>query len=527
VLVRAGLDTWDAGVLVVGAARVVAVLALFLLIERLSGSSRVAGVGTLIYLANPSSLFFDAQYSYESLALPLALLAIWMAVRRETRPLGRLVPRTEAASVGLTLLILLVIAAVIVTHHITSMALAGFLVAWATVSLLMRWRRWPGAADVTGLALVAVIGTIAWTLYVASVTVRYLAPAIGGAMGQVVELLAGAESGRELFRGASGFSAPLWEQSLGYLSVLVALGLLPFGLWVLWRRHRASSAALTMGLVALAYPASLVARLTDRGAELSARSAEFVFLGVGFVGALALGAALEAFAERRTRTPVGLMRGAAPRPVAPGVPDPQGGWLLAPPAQPPAPLRTPRYGGLVVTGAVAALVVLAVGGAVLAIPAWARLPGPYLVAADPRSIEPQGIAAAVWTAEHLGPANTFLSDRTNRILLAAYGRQQPISAAGDRVDVKRAYFDPELTPADIAILARVPVRYAIADMRLPTSLPYVGVYVERGEVISRGRWTSPMDRAALTKWDRTPGSDRVYDSGPIRIFDIRGLTGAR
>ena len=42
-------------------------------------------------------------------------------------------------------------------------------------------------------------------------------------------------------------------------------------------------------------------------------------------------------------------------------------------------------------GAVGALVVLAVGGSVLSIPSWARLPGPYLVAADPRSVEPIGI----------------------------------------------------------------------------------------------------------------------------------------
>jgi hypothetical protein len=485
-------------------------------------------VGTFIYLANPSALFFDAHFSYESLALPLAVLVIWLTVRRETGHPGRLAPRSGATSLGLTLLILLTIAAVVVTHHVTSMALCAFLVTWAAVSLLMRWRRWPGAADVSGLALVAVIGTIAWTLYVASVTVRYLAPAIGGALGQVVELLAGAEGGgRELFRGASGFSAPLWEQLVGYLSVIVAVGLLPFGLWVLWRHHRASSAALTMGLVALAYPASLVARLTDRGAELSARSAGFVFVGVGFVGALALVRALERYAERRSRRPIGLVRGAAPRPTPPGVPDPQGGWLLAPPDQPPAPLRGPRHAGLLVAGAVSVMVVVMTGGAVLAIPSWARLPGPYLVAADPRSIEPLGIAAAHWSADRLGPGNTFLSDRTNRVLLAAYGRQHPISAVGDRIDVKRAFFEPELTPADVAILARVPVRYAIADLRLPTSLPYVGVYVERGEITSRGRWTRPMDRAALIKWDRTPGSDRVYDGGPIRIFDIGGITGAR
>ena len=52
-LVRSGFSVWEAGVLVVGAARLLMVLGLFLLFERATDDARVASVATLIYAANP------------------------------------------------------------------------------------------------------------------------------------------------------------------------------------------------------------------------------------------------------------------------------------------------------------------------------------------------------------------------------------------------------------------------------------------------------------------------------------------
>ena len=345
--------------------------------------------------------------------------------------------------------------------------------------------------------------TVAWMLFVASVTVGYLAPAFGGALQQVIGLIAGEEGSRELFRTATGGAAPLWEQALGYASVAIVMAALPLGLVVLWRRYRTSALALTLGLAAMLYPVTLVARLTTQGAELAARSAEFIFLGAGFVVAIAGLAVLDAL----TGSPLPLRSRLA---RLPGV----------------AAVRGGRWRGVGRPLAVLGVVVLFAGGAVLATPAWARLPGPYLVSADPRSVSPEGIAAASWTLQALGPGHRFLSDRTNRTLLATYGRQHPISAVGDQIDVKAPYFDTNLSNTDLRVLRRADTGFVIADMRLPTSLPYVGVYVERGELNTTGTWLTPMPVAALTKWDATRGADRIYDSGDIRIFDIRLMTDA-
>ena len=64
----------QSALIVIGVARLIMMLALFLLFERLSGSSRVAGLAALVYCASPNFLFWSSQYSYQSLALPLAVL---------------------------------------------------------------------------------------------------------------------------------------------------------------------------------------------------------------------------------------------------------------------------------------------------------------------------------------------------------------------------------------------------------------------------------------------------------------------
>jgi hypothetical protein len=502
-LVHAGLSVWEAGVLMIGIARLLTVLSLYLFVERIGGSARVAGIATLVYMANPSFLFFDAQYAYESLALALGLFTITSLLMREQGSRGGAVPLTVAFLLGM--------AAVIVTHHITAMLVTGFLIVWAIISVLPRAlpaaqrfflrRGRSSTADVAkagdgseapppsrfdpdrlgspglaGPALIALIGTFAWMLYVASVTVGYLAPALGGAVDQVLSLIAGEEAGRELFRASSGTTSPAFEQVTAFAAVAVLLASMALGGLLLWRNLRHNPAALTLGVVALAYPATLAGRFTPIGAELSARSAAFVFVGLSFVVALALVALFDH--ERRSKI--------AQRTV------------------------------------VIATMVVMVGGAILSFPYWARLPGSYLVSADPRSITPVGIDTATWMLDHLGSDNRIMTDRDNRILTKTYGLQHPMSAVGDQIDVKAAYFATDITSDVVTLLEDGHVRYVLSDDRLPTSLPYTGVYVERGEILN-GAWTSPMPASALDKWNADPEVDRVYDAGPLKLYDVSRL----
>ena len=265
-------------------------------------------------------------------------------------------------------------------------------------------------------------------------------------------------------------------------------------------------------------PRSLLARLTARGAELAQRSAEFVFVGASFVTALAALAVVDTATDASTRERLALRRGgmAFTRLRLTGG-------------------RARRYTtGVVMTG----LIVLFLGGAILGIAPWARSAGSIPRGCrNPRSVSPQGIAAAAWTLDALGPGRRFLSDRTSRVLLATYGRQHPISSTGDKVNLRSAYFGDTLTVDDQDLLTRAGVEYVIADHRLPTSLPYVGVYVERGEQFTSGPWTVPMDAAALDKVgvpargrpglrQRGPGDPRHPPADRTRAMTRRAVTGS-
>jgi hypothetical protein len=457
-----GLSLTQAGVLVIGTGRIVLMLALFMLFERASRSHRIAGAAVLLYSANPSFLYFDAQVSYESLALPFAILAFALLAARTSW-------RGSTAR-GRGLLAGIVILSVVVIHHVTAFALAGFLIAWVIVG---RLRRGAAGTSITPVAhaAFATVAAAAWLLVVSPKTVSYLAPDILGGVQQLIRLIAGESTGRRLFEDAAGGSAPLWERVVGYLAVILILAALPAALWTVRRDYGRMPIAIALAMVALIYPGSLALRLTPQGAETAGRLSEFIFLGIGFTIAV-WGARLT------SRSKSGLHAG-----------------LLA-----------------------AATAIMFVGGGVIGFAPWARLPFPYRPAADPRSVEPEGLSAAAWTETELGSNHVFVTDRTNRQLLGSYGYQNPlfITAAADLL------LSPAFDQAGIRLIASRRIEYVLTDRRLSLAVPLTVSYVIRGEMGGRAV-TSPLDPAALTKFDTLPATSRVFDSGDIQIFDVKGL----
>src|SRR2546423_3913775 len=122
-----GLSTFQAGTAVLSAARLLMILALYMFYEQVTMSSRMAGIATLIYMTNPHFLFFDAIFNYETLALPLATLMLYILVRYEA-----MYPKNYR---GLIFLAWLVLVAVTITHHMTDYVFDGILILWTVISL--------------------------------------------------------------------------------------------------------------------------------------------------------------------------------------------------------------------------------------------------------------------------------------------------------------------------------------------------------------------------------------------------------
>ena len=476
-----GLSIFHAGLVVIGTARAFLMLALFLFLERAAGSSpRVAGIGVAIYACNPSFLYFDAQFGYESLALMLGaallLAALHWAGESRTSPV---------AGIGGLLGVLLVLTCVVtVTHHMTSFALLAFLLVWAAIVAVVR-RRWPDRASARvrarGPALPAMLMAIAvtvWFVFVAGeVTIEELGGVFSRAFLSVFDLITGNSGPKQLFTGA-GQNEHLIARALAIGSVIPLLILVPVGLLKTWKGHVRDPLRLALAAVAALYPLSLALRLTLASSETSQRASEFVFVGVGFVGAIVIA---------------------------------QWSWLGRRPAA---------------IGRSAALAVIAVatflGGFIIGELQATRQPGPYLVGAEDRSVTPQGLAAAEFAAEQLPPESRIHVDRTNATLLSSYGRANPIFGKFADISIPRLLFSKSFDEMNRRVIHGQSLAYLVVDTRLSKEVPLIGYYVESDEALAFTRQV-PVSREALEKFRSVPTISRIYTNGPISIYDTSAL----
>ncbi len=463
-----GLGIFPSALIVVGCGKLLLLLSLFLFFERLGGSARAASIACLIYTANPNFVFFDSMFSYESLALPLAAMLLYLAA---------LVSRGE---LRLRPPLLLLFAggafAVAATHHMTSYLFLAVLTLWCLVAAFRSAGsdRWGEAKRLGVVTLVALTAVLAWTDLVSGLAIEYLQPVLGNAVLGLVKLALREQSARQLFKTSSGYTPAAWERYAGIASIALVLLSLPPGLLYVWRRCRRHAGVLTLAIAVLLYPATLALRLTSVGAETSNRASEFLFVAIGLVAALGLtGFEPRAVAWRRLRV-----------------------LLLAP-----------------------AAAVLFAGGLIIGTAPWARLPGPYLVGADDRSIDAEGIAAADWMRSTLGPGNRIASDRYGTLLMGSIGEQRAVTGLIDRIPtgLVTLFTSTEFSSDELQTLARGKIDYVEVDRRLSQSLPR-GNYFD-----SDVPHTAPLDPAALAKFDADPSISRLYDSGKIAVYDVSEL----
>jgi hypothetical protein len=486
-----GAGPFAAGVAVLGVVRILFAMALFLLFEEVSMSSRLAGLAAVIYILNPSFAFFDGAFAYESLALPLVPMILLVTARwaRATSVRWRL---------ELGLMLALLMATLIITHHVTSYGMAILLIGWAALHLLIR-RSDRYGTSIAMAALVATAGVLVWLLSVASLTLGYLLPPLGAAVRQAVRLITVGES-RQLFQSATGKVAPLWERLAGLGATGILLAWLPIGLGATWLRLRTNSLALLLIVVALGYPASIVLRLTPTGGEAAGRSSAIIYLGLAFVVALGILAFgdfvrwLIAHLHLPQRAAAGLQ----------GIADLRVAWR---------------------TVAVTGFGVLSLGGVILGSAPATRLPGTYLVEADSRSIDAESIGAATWARRELGTDRRFAADRVNRLLLGSYGVQQVLFHGSAGIESWQLFVTPGIGQNEQARLERLGLEYLLIDRRLSQALPLFEFYYEEGE-IAHQKHTTPISAAVLGKWDGDPAVDRIFDSGHLQIYDVRRLSHA-
>jgi len=463
-----GSGIFRAALLIIGTARILMVLAVFLFLERVAEPPRLAGLAALLYMACPSFLFFDSMHAYESLALPLAAFCMF-ALRAAQLDEGdeRRFLNVAALLAGL---------AVVVTHHVTSFILAGTLIVWVLATLAFRRlyrERIPGSGWVPFVVAGAVI---AWLLTVANVVVGYLWPHVISAATEMAKILSGETTSRRLFESSSGIKAPVLERVIGLGSVALISATIPFGLWYLWKHQRRQPLAWLFAVGAAAYPAMMLLRFTKHGWDIGSRAMAFIYMPL----ALVLVCGIELFRTGR--------------------------W------------KTPKFGYVVVP----VILVIYAGGVIAGSGPSARLPQPYKAGAGEISIDAETIAAASWARQVLGPNNRIAADSTNASIMGSYGGQRVVTSA-DRVSISGLFLSPGgFGKYQREIIREGRIDYVVVDRRLAGVVPLKGFFYEKWEkeIVDYGA-TLPSDE--FDRFDGVKGVSRIYDSGNIQIYDVRGV----
>jgi hypothetical protein len=476
-----GLRIFVSGTLVIGIARLLLMASLFLFFERSLRSARAAGIAIAIYACNPSFLYFDSQFGYESLALVIAAAILLLALQW-TEPDS---PGRNWNGPGMVAAMAAMAATVAVTHHMTSYALAGFLALWALMiaiapTALPASRRvrhhWVDGPALPALFVAAAAAL--WFIFEAShVTTSELGHVFEESFESVLHLITGESGSKALFQSAGQTNTTI-ARILGVASIVPLLAIIPLGLWRTWRRPDPNPLWRALAVVALFYPATLLLRLTQAGTETSQRASEFVYVGLAFVGALLLNE---------------------------------------------LPLRGNRLGRPLRLLAMAGLAtVIFLGGFIVGESPTTRQPGSFIVGGETRAVTPQGVAAAQFALAALPPGSRVVVDRPNSTLISSYGRLDRVGGSIEGIPVVRLFFSRNFDPIDQRIVSNDAIDYIVVDRRLSHEVPSGGYYFESTE--SRANtYKQPIESASLRKFNHVKGLSRIFDNGAIAIYDTSGL----
>lgn len=463
-MTMSGLSSFSSGLIVVGAARLTLVMALFFLFRRISKSARVAGLAVAIYVGNFNFLYFSAQYSYESLALPLLVVVIMALAERSAAS------RREV--VAWTVPIALLTAAIVVTHHLTSFALVITLAALALLYRVFRERApgpspWPFAA--LALAL-----TVVWLTVVASNTVGYLTPVLDDAITEAVDTVTGDTEPRALFEASESTtvpdSTPLVARVVAVSSILILFAAAAFGLRQVWRRHRHNPFALLFCAAAAGFFATLTLRLVPAAWETGNRASGFLFIGLAFVATYVL------FERRIQRMSPRLRRG-----------------LLT-----------------------AALSIVFIGG-VIAGWAWdTHLAKPVRASAEGRTIESEPLGLGRWAGNHL-PDGRFAAPAADARVLLSRGMVH--AQAGRDPGIEEILAEPALAGWHLPTLRDERLEFVVADARERGEDGLRGYsFTVRPPAGTPDALRPP---SSALKFEDLYATARVFDSGRIVVYDLR------
>jgi hypothetical protein len=471
-----GLSPWDSALTLIAVVHCLLPVQVYYIARALPVPHRWAVVAGLVYAVNPSFIYEDVQFAYESVALLLMLTIVRLYLE------ALAAERSDGRTWGQTLLTSLLIAALsfgcVVTHHLTSLTGVALLLLGALVLKPMT-----GFADRKGgrrrlfvrwtPVLTLATFLVSWIAFVAPATVSYLSPFVTQPVHELLSLVGLAKratAGGGLRTLFSNSGTPGYERIAAFTApVLVAVALLFAGIRWLWKRPPKTNFLWPFVLTAV-YLASLPVTLTAEGAAGAHRTWATTYVGVSL-----LPAALVFLFGLHKRSP----------------------WLK-------------RTGAAI--GAVL-LVVLLVGNVTAGTPVDYRFPGPYRFGSDTLSVTPETLRLAQWVKSHLGSGAHVVTDQYTAVALTTHA-DAVTPQQGPGLPIAEIWYDrlPPFPPLMMA-MERQGDDYLVVDTRDAQYVdPQSDLFVANEPPV-----VPPQNIARMAQW---PWLQLLYSSQHYRVYKI-------
>ncbi len=430
-----GLTLWLSAISIAALAHVALLAGVFVLVRDVARSARAGAIAAVLYSLNPSWLFFDAQFSYETLALPVLVWGLVFALRASARRAPTAPTRTKVLELCIAATL---VAALVVIHHVSSVVECAALVGVALAATLQARR---GASGAHGISLPVAWGLAGWGVAVTAWRFAdvghplfvYLGPSLhlSSQLSQLLSVL-GIGAGLPLHSAFASSSVPTFEVVCAYAMLPVLLLGFVWALWGLSGHRRVLSplsyvAAPLGALFFVSLPLASAAAFS----EAVHRSWAFSFLGLAIVLGVACGYDDDGALSMSLR----------------------GRRLWPPPQQ----LRT-----RLAPAVAAALCIVAIGGVAVGTSTSYRFGAAVAPETDPLYVGTQSSMVASWFAAHTTSRDVVYANRFAVRPIAVASEVGVADPAGPQLGLLLA---PSIPRTALEAFATDRVTYLVVDRR--------------------------------------------------------------
>ena len=451
-----GNSLFVSGRIIVGISHSFIALFMYLFFRNIS-STKIAAIASLVYFFNSAFTFFDTYFSYESIGLPLLVLILFTVTKKNS----------HANSIGNTLIQVILLGAIVVTHHFSSYMVLLFLIILLTINIIFTYlkikvynRRFYFLTLLTGTFI------FYWMVYLANANINYYTKLTMDSFQGILKQSIFGERLSE-FTSIQLLNVPYFELFIRrYLYVPLILLLVLGGIYYLYNKKSLHNEfILTLIIYSSLFIISLVGLFTSI-IEFS-RFSPFGFIGIAFL----IGICLENMQKTRFFKILSLI----------------------------------------------SVIILIIGG--ISLGTENRDPYSTNIRIGQQSIESKVISSAAWSEKYLGRYNSMLSNSATSNVLEFYGIQKSISYGGWEV-----FFPTNVSFNATYYLESNGINYLAVDKRISIYISEVRYYFDRDELYIPnhppfGR-TEPLPLESITKFDKHVAFSNIYKNGNIAIYKI-------